>query len=255
MHIITLTHYTTVPLAFLLQLVTAVYIVRRKQVRTFPVFFAYTIFHVIDTAASFFAYKISYVAYFYTYWTGEMLDAVITLAVIQEIFLVAFQPYGALRRWGSRIYVVGTVLLLTAAVFMGVRYPAGYSPRVSALITVDRSAIFVQIGLLFFLFVFCRLFGLTWRHYVFGIASGFVLVAGLITTAEAVRTRFGVSVDAFVSILNATAYTIGVGVWTYYFASAKSRVPLDQVPGTEKLIAWNRALGEIGTRTRPQPDL
>lgn len=246
MDIITLTHYTTVPLAFLLQLITAVLIVRKKQVRTFPVFFAYTVFHVVETAASFFAFRISYLVYFYTYWTGEMLDAVFTLAVIQEVFLVAFQPYDALRRWGSRIYILGALLLLTVAVFMGVKHPAGYSPKLSVLITVDRSAIFVQIGLLFFLFFFCKLFGMTWRHYVFGIASGFVLVAGLITTAEAVRTHFGKSVDFAVWLINALAYTIGVGIWTYYFASSKSRVPLDRVPGTEKLIAWNRALGEIG---------
>lgn len=251
MDIITLTHYTTVPLAFLLQLATAIFIIRRKQLSTFPVFFAYTIFHVIETGASFIAYKISYLAYFYTYWSGEMLDTVFTLAVIQEIFVVAFQPYEALRFWGSRIYVAGTVLLLTAAVFMGVKHPAGYSPRLSVLITIDRSAIFVQIGLLFFLFFFCRLFGMTWRHYVFGIASGFVLVAGLITTAEAMRTNFGKSVDFVVWLINALAYTIGVGVWTYYFASSKSRVPLDRVPGTEKLIAWNRALGDIGRRAQP----
>jgi hypothetical protein len=248
MDIISFTQYTTVPLAFILQLLTAVFIVQRKQLRTFPLFFAYTIFHIIETATSFVAFRISYVTYFYTYWTGEMLDTIFTLAVIQEVFLVTFQPYEALRRWGSRIYVAGTVLLLGSAVFMGVTHPMGYSPRVSVLYTLDRSAIFVQIGLLFFLFLFCRLFGMTWRHYVFGIAFGYVLVAGLITISEAIRTRFGVSVHSLVSMLDALAYTIGAGVWTYYFASSKSRVPLDRVPGTEKLIAWNRALGEIGRR-------
>lgn len=234
--------------AFLLQAVTAVLIVRRKQLRTFPVFFAYTTFHIIQSILSFIALRISYTAYFYEWWTGEMLDALVTFAVIQEIFLVTFRPYDALRRWGSTIYVVGALVLCGIAVFMGIHYPHGYSPRVAVLLTLERSTAFVEVGLLFFLFIFCRLFGMTWRNYVFGIAIGFVLTASIVMTAEAFRTYYGTAADSWVLILKVVAYSVGVLVWTYYFASIKSRVPLDYVPGTEKLIAWNKALGEIGRR-------
>ncbi len=248
-----LTYYTTLPLSFILQLAITVFMLRRKQVRTFPVFFAYTIFHLVQAVLSFIAYHISYTVLFYEWWTGEMLDIFFTFAVIQEIFVVTFQPYDSLRRWGIRLYGTGILVLSTASVFMGIRHPGGYTPRVSALFTLDRSGTFVQVGLLLFLFIFCRLFGMTWRHYVFGIASGFVVMAGIMTTGEAVRTHFGVLADPWLTLSNAMAFTLGVVVWTYYFASAKSRVPLDRVPGTEKLIAWNRVLGEIAKR--PQSDL
>lgn len=245
MKTLALTQYTTLPLSFALQLATAIFIMRRKQVRTFPVFFAYTIFHLVQAILSFGAYRISYTVYFYEWWFGELLDIFFTFAVIQEIFVVTFQPYEALRRWGIRLYVSGVLLLATIAVFMGVQHPHGYTPRLSALLTLDRSASFVQIGLLFFLFLFCRLFGMTWRHYVFGIATGFVVMASMMTSGEAIRTHFGNSIDSWIMMSNAIAFTLGVGVWTYYFASEKSRVPLDQVPGTERLVSWNRALGEI----------
>ena len=243
-----LTQYTTLPLSFALQLATAIFIFRRKQLRTFPVFFGYTIFHLLQALLSFAAYRISYTAFFYEWWTGEIVDVFFTLAVIQEIFAVTFRPYEQLRRWGTRIYSVGAVLLCVVSVIMGIRHPEGYSARVSALLTLDRSAMFIEVGLLVFLFLFCRLFGLTWRHYVFGIASGFVLIAAVTMVAEAVRSHFGPPSDPWVLLLNTGAFTLGVGIWAYYFASAKSRVPLNQVPGTEKLLAWNRALGEIGRR-------
>jgi hypothetical protein len=242
------THYVTLPLSFVLQLATAVFILRRRQVQTFPVFLAYTVFHLLQGILSFIAYRISYTAYFYEWWVGELLDVFFAFAVIQEIFVTTFKPYEALRRWGTRLYMGVVVLLSTISVFMGIQYPHGYSPRVSALFTLDRSANFVEIGLLFFLFLFCRLFGMTWRHYVFGIAAGFVLTASTMAGGEAIRSHFGRlgnSVDAWVGMTDAVGFMLAVAVWAYYFASSKSRVPLDKVPGTEKLVAWNRALSGI----------
>ncbi len=245
--------YINLPVAFILQLATAIFIVRSRQRSTFPVFFAYTIFHLIQSVLSSIAFHISYAVFFYEWWIGEMLDVFFALAAIQEIFLVTFQPYQALRHWASRIYVAGTLLLCTSAVLMAVQHPHGYSPRVAAWITLDRSALFVEAGLLFFLLAFCRLFGLSWRHYVFGIASGFVVMASVSTVAEALRTHFGVSVDSLVSILNAVSFTGAVAIWTYYFASARSRVALDHVPGTERLIAWNHALANVETIAKSTP--
>ncbi|HEU5404163.1 MAG TPA: hypothetical protein VFU86_22595 [Terriglobales bacterium] len=245
---LSLLQYTTLPLAFALQLLTAVLILRRKQVHTFPVFFAYTVFHLAQAIVSFVAFRISYKVYFYEWWAGELLDVFLSLAVLQEIFRVTFQPYDALRRWSAWIYFLVAVLLCGSALVMGYRHPAGYSPRVAALLTLDRSANFVFVGLLLFLFLFYRLFGMTWRHYVFGIASGFVLMASMVTASEALRTYFGQQFDSWATAANALAFTFAVALWTYYFGSKRSRVALDQVPGTEKLITWNRALGEIGRR-------
>ncbi len=244
----TLSNYLMVGASLLLQLATAFFLLKKNQVRTFPLFFAYTVFHIANQVLGVIAFHISYIFYFYEFWTGEMLDILLTLAVIQEIFLVAFKPYEALRRWGSGLYIAATLLLCSVAVIMGVQHPKGYSPLVSTLLTLNRSSNFVTVGLLFFLFLFCQLFGLTWRHYVFGIASGFALMGSIITATEAVRTHFGSAVDGWTKIIEPAGFTLGVAVWTYYFASSKSRVALDQVPGTEHLIAWNQALAEIGRR-------
>ena len=242
-------NYGSWALAFVLQAAIAILIVRRKQLRTFPVFFSYTIFHLIQAVLAFAALRISYTFYFYEWWSGEILDALITLAVIQEIFLITFEPYDALRRWGARLYVGGTITLCLLALLMSGQHPHGESSvRVAVLFTLQRSAAFIEIGLLLFLLLFCRLFGMTWRHYVFGIATGFVVMAAIYTAATTVRTRIGGAAEPWTGLLESAGFALGIVIWTYYFASAQSRVALDRVPGTEKLITWNRALGEIGRR-------
>src|SRR6185369_5058842 len=241
--------YTIWALLFVAQIITLIVLTRRKLMVQFPVFYGYTLFHVIQGVAEIIAWKISYTAYFYVWWTLELLEALVTLAVIQEIFAVTFEPYDELRRWGSRLFMILTIVLCAITVLtVRVAPNPDFSPRVQVLLTLQRSVSFFEVGLLFFLFVLCRLFGMTWRHYTFGIASGFVVMSSIYTAANAVRMHYGNAVDAWTGLSESAGFALAVFVWTYYFASSKSRVPLDDVPGTAQLVAWNRALADIGQR-------
>jgi len=236
-------------LSFVVQIVTLILITRRKLMRQFPVFYGYMAFHVIRAAAEGISWSISYTAYFYVWWTFELLDALVTLAVIQEIFSVSFEPYEALKRWSGRFFMILTIVLCGIAVLTATNSPnPDYTPRVQMLLTLQRSVSFVEVGLLFFLFVLCQLFGMTWRHYTFGIASGFVVMSSIYMASAAIRIHYGTEVVAWTGIAESAGFTLAIFVWTYYFASSKSRVPLDEVPGTAQLVAWNRALAEIGQR-------
>ena len=236
-------------LSFVVQLITLILLTRRKLMRQFPVFYGYTVFHVIRGAAEIIARSISYTAYFYVWWTLELVDSLVTLAVMQEIFAVTFEPYDELKRWGSRFFMILTIVLCAIAVLTATNSPhPDYTPRVQMLLTLQRSVSFIQVGLLFFLFILCRLFGMTWRHYTFGIASGFVVMSSIYTASNAIGMHYGNEVVAWTGIAESAGFTLAVFVWTYYFASSKSRVPLDNVPGTAQLVEWNRALGEIGQR-------
>jgi len=240
---------TTWGLSFVVQIVTLIFLTRRKLMRQFPVFYGYTVFHVIRGAAEIIAWNISYTAYFYVWWTFELVDSLLTLAVIQEIFAVSFEPYQELKRWGSRFFMILTIVLCVIAVLTATNSPnPDYSPRVQMLLTLQRSVSFVEVGLLFFLFILCQLFGMTWRHYTFGIASGFVVMSSIYTASNAIGIHYGNDVAGWTGIAESAGFTLAVFVWTYYFASSKSRVPLDDVPGTAQLVAWNRALAEIGQR-------
>lgn len=233
----------------LLHFAIAYVMLRRKLLRTFPVFFAYTIFHAIDGVTGYFLFRASQSVYFWFYWGGEGVDAFMTLAVIQEVFRVAFAPYEALRALGVRIFNWLTVVLCIIAVITAVIAPASeINETMAALFVLDRSVQMIELGLVFFLFVFCKLFGMTWRHYVFGIAAGLAVMTSIGMVVLTIRTWVGQSGNAWYSLAAPGGFTLGNAVFAYYFASVKSVVPLKIIPRTEQLISWNRALLELRQR-------
>ena len=231
-----------------LQAAIAILMWRRKLVKTFPIFFAYMLFHLVRHFAELAAMPHP-MAYFWVWWGAEALDAFITLAVIQEIFGVVFEPYDAFRTRGIAIFRWLTFALFILAAVTAIIFPAAETNRqMATFFVLDRSAQFIILGLLFFLFVFCKLFGMTWRHYIFGIAAGFLIMTSVSAADFAVRAHEGQRGNFWHHFFGPVGFTLGNIVWTYYFVSAKSLVPLKIVPRTDQLIAWNQALSRVEQR-------
>lgn len=233
----------------ILQAAIGVSLWRRKLIGTFPVFFAYIVYHLLQHLLGAATYGRFPATYFWVYWANEGVDALLTLAVIQEIFVVVFKPYEALRRLGVITFRSLTILLCIVAAVVAVASPAAETNRtMAALLALDRSVQIVQLGLLFFLFVFCQLFGMTWRHYVFGIAAGFFVMTAMGTAVLAVRAHEGQGGNVWWFLFSPVGFTLGNCVWTYYFAFEKGLVPLNIVPRTDQLVSWNQALTKVGQR-------
>jgi hypothetical protein len=236
-------------LSGLVQLTIVLVMLRRKLHRTFPVFFAYIVFHASETIVAYIVYSISMFAYYWYYWGCEGIDAIFTLAVIQEIFRVMFAPYDALKMMGAAVFRYLTIALCLFAMISAVLSPSGETDRTfAAILVLDRSVQVVQLGLVVFLFAFCRLFGMTWRHYVFGIAAGLAFITSVGTAVIALRTHMGQAGNTLFAYAAPIGFFLGNVLWSYYFASEKSVVPLNIVPRTDQLIAWNQALSRVGPR-------
>jgi hypothetical protein len=230
----------------LLQAVILFAMIWRKVAREFPAFFSYTVFHLIEYAATFAAYRHSYRAYFYTYWGTEIADSIITLVVIQEIFAKVFEPYQSLRKVETTAFRWGAVFLCLLALLGATLGPSPISDRlIAGLLIVQRSTALIQTGLLFLLFVFARLFGLGWRHYVFGISLGFGVSAALGLVIAAFRAQFGTMLEALSAPLLSASVLLGIGIWTYYFVSEKSVSEIGELPNAGQLQEWNEALAGI----------
>jgi hypothetical protein len=91
-------------LGTLVQLAITIVMLRRKLFRTFPVFFAYIVFHFAESIMGQVVYSTWRSAYYPFYWGCEAVDAIFTLAVIQEILKVMFAPYDALRNLGASAF-------------------------------------------------------------------------------------------------------------------------------------------------------
>lgn len=243
---ITVLQYVLWWTAPVLQSLIAFAMVRRKQVREFPLFFSYTVFHILQFIATYTVYRASYRTFFYTYWVTEIIDSVFTLIVIQEVFAKVFQPYKALRRLGLAAFRWGTVLLCALSIITAVVGPSAYSDRlISSLSILQRSAELIQAGLLLLLFLSARLFGVSWRHYVFGISLGFGISAATGLIIAAFRTEYGRLLESLTAPLLSASVLLGIAIWAFYFISAKSTTEIRELPSSSHLQEWNEALASL----------
>lgn len=221
----------------------AVMMVIRKLHARLPVFFAYTVFHVVGTGVMFAAARISYADYFYIYWSLEIVDALLSMLVIQEIFSVVLAEFESLKSLGELLFRWGTLLIVGITVFTASAAPGADADRLVAGLTVlQRSVALVQIGLIMLLFLFCRWFGLSWRDHVFGIALGFGLMSSLVLAASSIRTHLGSAAGTMYEYLNPASYALGVMVWAVYVLVPERRYMSSRLEGAEQLREWNRAL-------------
>lgn len=231
-----------------LLVMAATLMIRRKLYREFPLFLSFLIFQVVLFLALYLNHQTvaNYKLYFWTYWGGEMLSIALGFAVIYELFLNVFQPYGGLRDLGALLFRWAVVVLAVVAVITAASSPGTDASRlIAGIVALERSASFVRLGLLLFLFLLSGSFGLRWRDYAFGIALGFGVHASVQLAAMAIRGHVGSIANLTVSLINSAAYLCGLLIWVSYLL-APSAVPVSvkRVPAHD-LDRWNRALLEL----------
>ena len=98
---------------------------------------------------------------------------------------------------------------------------------------------------MFFIFFFANYLRLTWRHYVFGIALGFGLIASIELSALALRSQFGMTVHTIFDFLRRGSYDAAVAIWLRYLLSPEPERPTIQVLPAQELAKWNQALLQL----------
>lgn len=236
----------------LMQLGVLVAMYRRGLHRDYPYFFNYTVLQVVSEPILFVIGRYSYPMYYWGYWTSIGLSALISFAVLQEIFHDAFRPYEALRdlsvilfRWSALVVLlVGVMWAITAT------HASQVDGITNGILLVQRSVRLMQCGLVFFLLLFSEYLGISRRHLVFGIALGFGIFASvsmLYATAVAHATFLHASV---LRQINSAGYTIAVMIWLGYTALAPARSSVAVAAARSK--DWNYALEDA--RVQPAAD-
>jgi hypothetical protein len=200
-----------------LQIAIAYLLVRNKSREEFPFFFHYNVFQVLGSVLLFVVYPRSYTAYFYGYWTVSAITAVLGFIVIREVFRNAFKPYEALRDLAGVMFRwTGLVLLLVAVILAFLNSNTGGIPAMNVILSIERSILVMQAGMLLFLMLFSSRLGLTWKHHGFGISLGFGIYALAQLAVNSLRAQFGPSFDPAYSLLQSCFYALSVSIWTVY---------------------------------------
>jgi hypothetical protein len=217
----------------------------RKLHRTFPVFFAYIVFQVLNFLILFPIYRSNHgLSYFYAYWISAAISLAIGFKVIHEIFLDVLRPYSNLKDLGTLLFKwAGLVMLLVAMVVTAASQPGSGNETVltQAVTIMERCVRVIQCGLIFFLLFFSRHLGVCRRQFSFGIALGFGSFATVELVGIALISGGQVSSRA-VNLFNTSAYTLSILTWMGY-ALLKATAQ----PASARLLMsrrWDQGLSE-----------
>jgi len=215
----------------------------RKLHRTYPVFFSYIVFQLLNFAILFPIHEYgSYDLYFYAYWTGAMITLALGFKILHEVFLDVFRPYHTLKDLGTVLFKWAALVMLFVAIVVAAASGAEQSPLVQAVSTVQRCVKVIQCGLVLFLLFFAKYLGVSRRQQSFGIALGFGLYASVQLMGNALYSG-GQMKSVVLGTIYPMAHLCAVLIWAAY---AWMKVPAREAPAT--LLAsqrWERSLSEL----------
>src|ERR1039457_593375 len=205
-----------------LQSVVAVLVWRRKLDKQCLEFFLFLLAQVANFAIMFplWLTRID-TAYFWLFWLGEAVNAVLGFKVIHEIFLDVFRPYHTLKDLGTLLFRWAGVVMLLVSVVVAFSNSFDQSPLVHAVTTLQRSVRIVQLGLILFLLLFSRFLGVSRKQVSFGISLGFGLFAGVELMLMALNSG-GLVKQGNLNLMNMLTYNLAVLVWLGYSFSRQA---------------------------------
>ena len=232
-----------------LQSAVAVVLWRRKLHKLFPVFFAYVLAQIGIFALTFpLRSADNYEWFFYSYWAGATVSALLSFRVIHEIFLDVFRPYHMLKDLGTVLFKWTGVVMLLVSVVVAFSNSAQSDPLVQAVTTLQRSVRMVQCGLILFLLLFSRFLGVSRRQVGFGIALGFGLFASVELILIALNSG-GLLDIARIGLVNTAMYDLAIVVWLGY-VSVRSAAR-DGSTNHLQTQRWERSLAVLHGASAP----
>ena len=233
-----------------LQAIIAVVMIRRRSWRDFPMFFAYTVFEIVQGGVLFVldhSERVSPEQYWHVAWIALGVSIVLRFAIIHEIFAQVFRPYSGLKELSRLVLLWASVVLVLIAVGVAAYAPGDTTPPILAGINVvDRAVALVQSGLLVFLFLFASYFGVSWKSYVYGIAVGMGIFASVDLATSAIRVATGLGGGSYIfSLVTMATYHCCVLIWLVYLLVPEStRRTVKELPD-HNLQEWNAALQRL----------
>lgn len=234
-----------------LQAGIAMLMLKRKIYQDFPIFFAYTVLHVLRSIGGHIFVHMPGNVYFYWYWWSEAALSMVDFMVVREVYRFTFRDYPALNSLITVIFRWAFAVLVVFCLVTGVTAPGADINRTTAgLFVMQRSVYIIVSGLLLLLVIFCRTFGLRWQSYAMGVALGLGIASAATVIADALRSQMSgpQNHDAFV-ILSSIGYIVGLAIWCVYFyrpvtENSEAVASLDH----STVHRWNEALEALTTR-------
>lgn len=243
-------HYSWVAPDVLL-LILCFYLWKRGLHREFPAFFAFALCDGIAQLVVYAADLLPFVSaatFWRLAWGEGVIEGVLKLAIVGEIFYKVFGQYASVARLGKVLIQVAGAIFVLAAAIAAAYNPWGHAPGImigSALL--GQSTFLVECGLFVFIFLFASYFQLRWPRRAFAIALGLSLSAcvHLATFALGTNAGFSHSTRVLLDLLNGGVFQLVILSWFYYLLVPEPEpVRIATLP-ENNLSVWNRELEHL----------
>ena len=234
-----------------MQTVLLFVMVRRGLHRQFPIFFLYTCYQIVQCIVMFTILRYTMNTngiYAYAYTVELAISTALRFGIIGEILTHLSRNYSALERFKGPWLRWMTLGLLFASLVLAFFTHSASSNRFHIVIySLDRTASFMQSGLLFFLLIFCSFLGLFWRNHVFGLTLGMGIFSSVELIASTIQAHFGPENVGYIGFLTLGTYHVCVLIWIVYFLVPErvTQNALKTVPDGADLEEWNQELQRL----------
>lgn len=216
----------------------------RRGLRTkFPFFFTYILAQIAIFGVTFpLRGGENYEWFFWAYWLGAAVSALLGFKVIHEIFLDVFRPYGTLKDLGTVLFKWAALVMLLVSVVVAFSSSAAGDLLVQAVVTLQRSVRLVQCGLILFLLLFSRYLGVSKRQQSFGIALGFGFFASVELMLIVLNAGKYIDMQRS-SLINSAMYDFAILIWFAYCSLRTA--PRDVAPNHLQTQRWESGLADL----------
>jgi len=191
----------------------------RRRYRQFPIFTAFIFMNVLRTIVLYFTESLGTKAtYFYTFWSLGILDTLLQISVVCEMYALTFRPLGGWARDTRPVFK--WLVMTTVVVAAGLAWLAAPHARLWIQVVVIKGTFFSSV-LMTELFVAMIALsvksGLPSKTHVARISEGLGFYSAVDVLVEAAHSYFGVGrgvhIYTTLSQVRMTAYLVCVGYW------------------------------------------
>jgi hypothetical protein len=205
-------------LPILLQSILLWLLLRRNATRDNPWFVSYTVFSIAATIVRLIVFR-NATTYFYLYWAGQAIYAILSLLVLYEVFESMFRHY--LRIWWFKSLFPATALVaVSVATLRSSSAHATLDERITHFVLAFEFGVrLLQGGFFVLLWFLVWLTGIRWRQYPLGISTGFGAHATVLLLASLLRSEFGTKFSFLLVYGSLVTYILTLLIWLWYYSS------------------------------------
>jgi hypothetical protein len=188
-----------------------------------------------------------YRVYFYVYWIGYAIEAMLDLGMVYEVYKLAMAPLRGLQTLGMLMFRWAAAIAVAVAIGMA------FGPHVTskgfvmkAVTQLQQTQSILTLCLLLFVCLAIRPMGLSYRSKIFGVSLGL----GILATTDLVGSAWiskGSHLFSTFNVIDGVVFCIVISTWMTYFALPEPKRRMIVLPTTSPFLRWNQislALGD-----------